>query len=98
MDFIVGLPKSKGYEVLMIVVDRLSKYSYFILLKHRFNAKGVADSFMRNVVHLHGVPRSIVSDRDPIFLNAFCTELFRLHGTKLAMGSAYHPESYEPRC
>lgn len=92
MDFIVGLHKSKGYEVLM-VVDSLSKYHHFILLKNPFNAKGVADSFMKNVVFLHGVPRSIVSDRDPVFLRVFWSELFRLLGMKLAMGSAYHPES-----
>ncbi|XP_073121438.1 uncharacterized protein [Henckelia pumila] len=57
LDFIVGLPKSRGFDVIMVVVDRLSKYSHFILHKHPFNAKGVAENFIKEIVRLHGVPR-----------------------------------------
>ena len=71
MDFISRLPKSQGYEVVMVVVDHLSKYAYFILLKWHFTAKIVAESFVKKVVRLHGFPKSIVSDKDPIFLNNF---------------------------
>lgn len=67
MDFIRGLPKSKGFDALLVVVDRLSKYNHFILLKHPYTAKSIAKIFVREVVRHHGIPKSIVSDRGPLF-------------------------------
>lgn len=93
MDFILGLPKSKGYDALLVVVDRLSKYNHFILIKHPYTAKSIADVFVREIVRHHGIPKSIVSDRDPLFLSHFWQELIRLQGTKLHISSAYHPKS-----
>lgn len=93
IDFITGLPKSRGFEAVLVVVDRLSKYSHFILLKHPYTAKSVAELFVKEVVRLHGIPSSIISDRDPIFVSHFWRELFKLQGTQLKMSSAYHPET-----
>ena len=71
MDFIEGLPKSEGKEVIFVVVDRFSKYAYFMALIHPFSASSVAKVFMDNVYKLHGFPATIVSDRDPVFLSHF---------------------------
>jgi hypothetical protein len=88
LDFITGLPKSKGYQAVLVLVDRLSKYSHFILLKHPYTAKSIAEVFAREVVRLHGISKSLVNDRDPLFVSHFWTELFKLQGTKLNMSSA----------
>ncbi|PNX84282.1 hypothetical protein L195_g040340 [Trifolium pratense] len=93
LDFVVGLPSFQANTVILVVVDRLSKAAHFGMLPTQFTAAKVADLFVRMICKLHGMPRSIVSDRDPIFLSRFWQELFRLSGTKLRMSSAYHPQS-----
>jgi hypothetical protein len=77
----------------MVVVDRLTKYAHFVALKHPFSAVSVAKEFVANVVRLHGIPNSIVSDRDKVFISAFWRTLFNLQGTKLCMSSSYHPQT-----
>jgi hypothetical protein len=93
MDFITGLPKSKGKSVIMVIVDRLTKYAHFCALSHPFKASTVSTAFMETVQKLHGSPKIIVSDRDPIFTGHFWTELFSCLGTQLAHSSSYHPQS-----
>ncbi len=65
MDFITGLPKSEGKSVIMVVVDRLTKYAQFCALSRPFKASTVSTAFMERVQKLHGNPKIIVSDRDP---------------------------------
>ncbi|KFK40399.1 hypothetical protein AALP_AA3G368400 [Arabis alpina] len=70
MDFIEGLPKSEGYDVIMVVVDMLTKSAHFSRLKHPFVASEVALLFIQEVVRLHGFPKTLVSDRDKHILKA----------------------------
>lgn len=91
MDFIECLPKSHGFEVLLVVVDRLTKFVRFLPLSHPFTAARVAAVFMKGVFKLHGMPKSIVSDKGAVFSTAFWKELFKLQGTTLATSLVYHP-------
>jgi hypothetical protein len=93
MDFIEGLPKSNGFEVILVIVDRYTKYAHFLPLKHPYNATQVAELFLDNVVKLHSLPSSIVSDRDKIFTSNFWKSLFKNLHTQLSMSTAYHPQS-----
>jgi hypothetical protein len=81
MDFIIGLPKSVNKSVIMVVVDRLSRYAHFYSLQHPFTTSIVAQIFMDQVFKHHGMPHSIVYDRDPTFTSNFWQELFKLQGT-----------------
>jgi hypothetical protein len=83
IDFIEALPKVQGKTVILSVVDRFSKYCHFIPLAHPYTAESVAHAFFADIVRLHGIPQSIVLDRDPVFTLAFWQELMRLTGTKL---------------
>lgn len=93
MDFIDGLPSSHGKNSILVVVDRLSKYAHFLSLSHPYTAKIVAEKFVDGIVKYHGMPKSIISDRDPIFISHFWREFFKLSGTQLNMSSSYHHET-----
>lgn len=93
MDFITGLPMSQGKSVIMVVVDRLTKYTHIGSLPHHFTAAKAAELFIEMVVKLHGFPKSIISDRDPVFLSNFWDGMFTLSGTILRRTTAYHSQT-----
>jgi hypothetical protein len=93
MDFIEGIPKSNGYNAILVVVDRYTKYAHFLPLKHPYTASQIATTFLDNVVKLHSLPSSIVSDRDKVFTSVFWQNLFKSLHTQLSMSTAYHPQS-----
>lgn len=93
MDFITHLPLSKRKTTIWVVVDRLTKYAHFIGLPTKFSAVTLADIFTKEIYRLHGLPHSIISDRDTHFLSQFWQELFRLQGSVLSASTAYHPQT-----
>lgn len=90
MDFIKGLPRSGGKDVIFVVVDRLSKYAHFMAISHPFTPLTVAQTFLDNVYKLYGMPLRIIFDRDRIFMSTFWKEFFKLTGTTLNPSTTYH--------
>jgi hypothetical protein len=93
MDFIEGLPKSEAYSVILVVVDMLTKFAHVLPLKHPYTVSHIAQVFMDNIVKLHDLPNSIVTDKDTIFLSHFWKELFKLCKVNLTLCTAYHPQT-----
>ena len=94
MDFMTSLPTSaRGNDSIMVVVDRLTKRAHFIPMKSTHTAAQVAQHFVKHVFKLHGVPKSIVSDRDPRFTSDFWRAFWTNLGTTLDMSSANHPQT-----
>ena len=93
MNFIESLPLSQGYDCIMVIIDKFTKYAHYIPLFHPFTALGVAKLYLENVFKLHGAPTTIISDRDKIFTSNVWQELMKLIGSNIHMNTAYHPES-----
>jgi hypothetical protein len=94
MDFITKFPRtSKQHDSIMVVVDKLTKSAHFIPMKVTHKETNVVDIYMREVTHLHGIPKTIVSDRDPNFTSKFWKGLFKGFRTNMNFNIAYHPES-----
>ncbi len=94
MDFITQLPRTtSGYDAILVCVDRLSKQKQFIATHTNVSAPECAALFFREWVRHHGVPASIVSDRDVRFTSNFWRALWSMLGTQLKMSTAYHPQT-----
>mmetsp|Transcript_32607 Transcript_32607/g.82239 ORF Transcript_32607/g.82239 Transcript_32607/m.82239 type:complete len:736 (-) Transcript_32607:576-2783(-) len=93
LDFITELPESNGYNTMLVVCCHLSRQAHFIPTTVNVTGGQAAELFLKEVFRLHGIPRIIVSDRDPRFLSAFWQTLWRRLGTKLNMSSGQHPET-----
>lgn len=93
MDFVEGLPVSEHKDLILVVVDRFTKYAHFISMRHPISVHSVARAFSENVFKLHGLPAVIVTDRDKIFTSHLWQALFKNLGVKLHMSTSYHPQS-----
>ncbi|KAL0560509.1 hypothetical protein IC582_000914 [Cucumis melo] len=94
MDFITGLPRTlRGFTVIWVVVDRLTKSAHFVPGKSTYTASKWTQLYMSEIVRLHGVPVSIVSDRDARFTSKFWKGLQTAMGTRLDFSTAFHPQT-----
>jgi hypothetical protein len=96
VDFIVGLPRTaKGYDSIWVIVDRLTKIAHFLPVRVKYTVATYAELYIASILSLHGVPKTIVSDRGPQFVAKFWEALHKSLGTKLLHSSAYHPQTSE---
>ncbi|KAL8097339.1 hypothetical protein AgCh_030469 [Apium graveolens] len=94
MDFIVGLPRTKAnHDAIWVIVDRLTKSAHFLPINERFSLEKLVHMYLKEIVVHHGVPVSIVSDRDPRFNSRFWKSFQEYLGTRLNMITAYHPQT-----
>ena len=77
----------------MVVVDKLSKAAHFIPVKTTYKATSIANIFLRQIFRLHGVPKVIISDRDPKFTRKFWKSLFKGLNTTLNFSTSFHPQT-----
>jgi hypothetical protein len=94
MDFIVGLPRTaKGFDSIWVIIDQLTKITHFLPVKVKYTVVIYAELYIARILSLHGVPKTIVSNRGPQFVSKFWEELHQSLDTKLLHSLAYHPQT-----
>jgi hypothetical protein len=93
LDYLTHLPESNGFNIVLIVLDHLTRMAHFLPCTKTVTAEETATLFLQRVYRLHGLPRVLVSDRDPKFVSGFWQTLWRRLGTRLNMFSSRHPET-----
>ena len=92
MDFVSGLPRILGgNNAIWVIVDRLTKSAHFLPMKVNFSMDRLTSFYVKEIVRMHGVPVSIVSDKDPRFTSRFWHNLQKALCTKLSFSTAFHP-------
>ena len=93
MDFADGLSQSSKFNCLLVIVDKRTKFAYFLPLAHPYTAASVTQLYLHQVYKIHCLPAAIVFDRDPVFTSHFWQELFKGAGTELRLSTSNHPQT-----
>ncbi len=94
MDFVMGLLRTqKSHDAVWVIVDRLTKFAHFLLIWMDYSLEKLVKLYINEIVRLHGVPVSIISDRNPRFTSRFWGRLQRALGTRLNFSTAFHPQT-----
>ena len=94
MDFVIRLPHTRAnYNAIWVIVDRLTKAAHFLAIRNNFSLDRLAELYSSEIVKHHGVPISIVSDRDPKFTSRFWPKLQKSLGTTLHFSTTFHPQT-----
>ena len=94
MDFIMGLPKTtNGYDAIRVIVDRLTKSAHFLPVKKTSTLEKLEEVYVKEIVRLHGVTKSIISDHDTRFTSHFWKCIQEALGTKLKYSTMFHPQT-----
>ena len=94
MDFVIGLPRSfRGNYSIWKIIDRFSKIAHFLAIKKKQSVESLTHLYIESIVRLYGVPKSIISDRDPRFTSRHWQGLQNAFGSQLKLSSTYHPQT-----
>ena len=92
MDFVIGLPRTcVGYDAIWVIVDRLTKSAHFLPIRANYPLETLTQLYIQEIMRLHGIPSTIISNRDPRFTSQFWGAFQRAFGTKLCLSVTYHP-------
>ena len=93
IDFITDLPKSDGYDTILVVIDRLTKMSHFLSCKKDLEARQFRTLFMQHIVRLHGIPRDIITDRASLFTTGLWKQITKKLEIERRLSTTFHPQT-----